>query len=506
MTRYESKTTFWDGTLAGTSIVTITGKLGSSGKPTVTKYRSEAAAKQVYDELVLARTKNSFTLVAAAPVVVTRCFTMADKFWEITLEGATIVTRSGKLGSPGQTKRAELASKPDALAKYNQAIGEKTGKGYVERGSGESIDARNPALEQAIASDPYDATAYSVLGDWLQDQGDPRGELIALQLAKQYLPALELVEQHAAALLGPLAEHVKCYDGLYHKPALDAFTWKLGFIHAARMSYNQYWNSEFKGDLAQVLELLLRHPSGRFLTELTLMYNDDPADGDLQSLIDVLAKLAPPTLRKIVIGDAVDQISWYRVGNLSRLWKAAPALSVFEVEAGSFTLGKIDLPRLRRAVFRTGGLSAESGTAIATARWPKLEYLDLYFGDEDYGGECSVEHVQPLLDRTDLKSLRHLGLTNAMFADDLCAALPGARILKQLRELDLSGGLMTDHGARTLAANRSAFAHLERLDVSDNYLSKAAIKALKGIAKKVVTEGQKDDEGDPEMRWVSVGE
>ena len=41
---------------------------------------------------------------------------------------------------------------------------------------------RRAALEAAIEDDPYDPRGYAVLGDYLQEIGDPRGELIALQL------------------------------------------------------------------------------------------------------------------------------------------------------------------------------------------------------------------------------------------------------------------------------------------------------------------------------------
>lgn len=45
----------------------------------------------------------------------------------------------------------------------------------------------NPALESAILANPglkeENADAYMVYADWLQGQGEPRGELIALQAA-----------------------------------------------------------------------------------------------------------------------------------------------------------------------------------------------------------------------------------------------------------------------------------------------------------------------------------
>jgi hypothetical protein len=345
-----------------------------------------------------------------------------------------------------------------------------------------------------------------VLGDWLQEQGDPRGQLIALQLAGKHREALAMIDEQKAFLLGPLAEHAVCYDHLYHDPAPDAFEWSFGFIHAARISYMQPWVEAFEGEIADVLEMLLRHPSGRFLAKLTLMYNNHTADHDLQPVIDVLVRLPPPTLRELVIGDKVDQISWYQVGDLGKLWSKVPGLERLDIEAGQFDLGKLDLPALRHAVFETGGLSRESGRAIAAAKWPKIERLDVFYGDNDYGGECNIEQVKPLLARTDMPALRHLAVCDAVFADQICAALPNAKLLPQLKTLDLSKGIMTDDGAKILAANKSAFVHLDVLDVSDNYLTKAGIAALRGVAKKVIAIDQKDDDGDPEFRYVTVGE
>jgi len=479
MHRYESPSMFFEIALAGRTVKTVLGKRGKPGKSKVRTYATEEAAKAAHDHELTAKTKNSYELVPAKLVTSTRTFERAGKSWELTLDDPS----------------------PEALAAYNKKLADKLRAGFVERGP------RNAELEQAIEADPYDATAYSVYADWLQGQGDPRGELIALQLAGKSIPAVDYITEHASVLLGPLAAHVKCYDGLYYKPAPDAFIWKHGFIHRARMSFNQYWEDAFKGDIAQVLETLLRHPSGRFLAELTLMYNDDPSDDDLQSLIDVLAKLAPPSLRKIVIGDDVDQISWYQVGNLSKLWAAVPGLEVFEVEAGSFTLGKLELPALRRAIFTTGGLSQASGKAIAAASWPQLEQLEVCYGDDDYGGECTIKQVLPLLDRTDLPKLVRLGLKDAMFADEICAALPKSKLLRQLKHLDLSLGLLSDDGAKTIAAHRDAFAHLEVLDVSKNYLTPAGIRLLKGAARKIITADQKEIMADdPEFRYVSIGE
>ena len=475
MGRYEAARDFWSIDLTGRTLVTTTGrKTGTTGKTTAKSCKTEAAALLEYTKLIEAKTRSRYRLVRPQPSAATRRF--------------------------GKAEVALPATAPAEVAAYNKRVAGLVAKGHGEDGP------RNRALEEAIEQNPYDAAAYSVLADWLQAQGDPRGELIALQLAGKDRAARDLLSERTEYFLGPLAAHAECYDHLYYKPSPPAFLWRYGFIHGLRISNNKYFDDHYAGDIADVLELVLRHPSGRFVTEVTLMDNGGGSDVTLQSVIDRLAKLAPPTVRKLVIGDQVDQISWYRVGDLGKLWRALPHLEVLEIEAGEFTLGALELPELRRAVFKTGGLSKASARSIARANWPRIEHLDVYFGDSMYGGDCKLGDLAPLLARTDLPALRHLGLCAVELADDLCGALPRAAIVKQLRELDLSQGIMTDAGAEALAAHKAAFAHLAVLDLSDNYLSRSGVAAVTGLAKHVETGDQKDDEGDPEMRWVSVGE
>ncbi|MDQ3339472.1 MAG: TIGR02996 domain-containing protein [Myxococcota bacterium] len=79
--------------------------------------------------------------------------------------------------------------------------------------------ARGAALLAKIYEEPHDLDARAVYGDWLTEQGDPRGELIALQLARDLmsheldvsysqhpLPARErvLLRTHQSVWVGPL--------------------------------------------------------------------------------------------------------------------------------------------------------------------------------------------------------------------------------------------------------------------------------------------------------------
>lgn len=443
----------------------------------------------------------------------------SNKFWEIALSGASFTTTYGRIGTAGQTTRKEFASAAEAKRAHDTLIAEKLAKGYVLAGSAPPppvpVEPRNAKLEAPILADPYNVAAYRAYEAWLTREGALRGELMKLQLADEAKPgakpgkpskaAARLIADHAGYFLGPLAEHQKTRDGRDG----DAFTWRFGFIHAARLSHNQYEDEAFQGSLAEVLRALLDHPSGRFVAELAFGFNKDPNDGTLDDLIGVLAKRAPATLRKLHLGDFVypdeTEMSWYHVGHLGKLWKAVPRLASLIVQGGDFQLGTIDLPALTHAEFRTGGLSPASARAIARARWPRIERLEVWYGHPDYGATAKVADAMALLDRTDLKKLTSLGIKNTAFTDELCGEIGRGKLLGKLARLDLSMGTMTDEGARRLAAQQAALRHLAVLDVSANYLTRAGIATLKGVAKSVISAKQREID-DPEYRHPSVGE
>jgi uncharacterized protein (TIGR02996 family) len=369
------------------------------------------------------------------------------------------------------------------------------------------LEPRNEALEHAIAADPDDADAYSVFSDWLQQQGHPRGELIALQLGAESDPSLQAAADgylldHTPELLGPLLLHRQTHDGSDR----EAFRWRRGFIDHARLSYDE--NAVDRPvSVAEILGLLLAHPSGRLLASLDLGMNG-MNDESLDDVLAILIAQPPATLRALLLGDFTQEqsdISYFNIGDVAPLWPALSGLRKLVVHGGVFELGTIEHALLEHAEFKTGGLSAENAQAIATAQWPRLRHLDVWYGDPNYGGEATIDDVLPLLARADLPGLVHLGLMNAAFTDDICGALPGSALAPQLRELDLSLGTMSDDGAAVLARAAAAFPKLTRLDVSCNYVSVEAIATLRGAFAEVVTTEQRHAaHGDD--RYPSVGE
>ena len=54
------------------------------------------------------------------------------KFWEVEVDGSTLVVRFGKIGATGQTTRKDFADAEAAEAEAAKLIGQKVKKGYVE--------------------------------------------------------------------------------------------------------------------------------------------------------------------------------------------------------------------------------------------------------------------------------------------------------------------------------------------------------------------------------------
>lgn len=57
----------------------------------------------------------------------------SNKFWAISVTGASHTVQYGKVGTDGQTKTKTFDDPAAARAAADKLIAEKTGKGYVEK-------------------------------------------------------------------------------------------------------------------------------------------------------------------------------------------------------------------------------------------------------------------------------------------------------------------------------------------------------------------------------------
>ncbi|MGW9499259.1 STM4015 family protein [Streptomyces prasinus] len=127
---------------------------------------------------------------------------------------------------------------------------------------------------------------------------------------------------------------------------------------------------------------------------------------------------------------------------------------------------------LRTLRFESGGLPAEVTRNVAACDLPSLEYLELWLGDENYGCDTTLEDLRPLLDGERLPSLRHFGLQNSHFQDEIAAAVAQAPVVVRLESLRLSMGTLSDEGATALLSGQP-LTHLRFLDLRHHYLSDA---------------------------------
>ena len=313
----------------------------------------------------------------------------------------------------------------------------------------------------------------------------------------------KLLKTNAKAWLGVLPEHED----------LVTVSWANGFIDSATVTM------EYEGEphAKKMLSALLKLPTTRFLQSLVIgLYYDEEETYEVNysGAAKLLVANGPlPTLRSLFLGDFEypddTEISWAHVGNVAGLWPLYPNLDTLRIRGGDQKLGAIDLPKLKSFLLETGGLDPGALKSIVNAKWPNIERLVFWCGREDYGWKAKAKDLLPLLERTDLKKLTHLGIKNTEIGDDLPSLLVNSPMLAQLKELDLSMSTLGDPGAEMILKNVAKFSHLTALDLTDCYITDDVAARLKAALPAADVSGQRepDDWGDGEMhRYASVGE
>jgi uncharacterized protein (TIGR02996 family) len=382
--------------------------------------------------------------------------------------------------------------------------------------------ARNEALEAELAREPDITAPFLVHADWLQAQGDPRGELIAIQAGLADQPSVvqqEVERDHPPVGFGPL----RTWSGNALAVANDALlaTHRNHFLAPLLFKsrkqapsvewYCGYWRKlrfrvhyDLRTRARELLAQALAHPSARVLRELTVgSLFDDPG-------VDALPATLPPTLRLLYVGDFAfpdeTELSWSTVGDVSGLYPRAPQLETLILQGGMIELGdRVELPQLRHLELITAGLHGESLRAIAGSALPVLERLIVWTGTADQGGDVALDDLRQLIGAS-FPKLRHLAIKNCAYADELIPLLLASPLLDQLRVLDLSLGTLTADGVTALEQGRDRLAHLERLDVSWSLLDAPAVERVRRLAREVHTHDQRPDVIDDPERYPAVGE
>ncbi|MCA9605528.1 MAG: WGR domain-containing protein [Myxococcales bacterium] len=439
----------------------------------------------------------------------------SHKFWEIHVEGDSFTVRFGKHGTDGQTSSKTYPTADKAQLEAEKLIKSKTKKGYVEVAAADrpaptaQPTGGNPELEAPIHANPNDLEAWQVYGDWLGEQGDPRGELVNIDCAilggksDAALTARRdaLIAEHAASWLG------KDLGKVLHNDEVFEIEWKLGFAYAVRV--RKSWDAEDAPSPGQMIRLLLKSDASRFLHELSIGVTDLEGDVQFQDELNALTKSGKlPSLRRLVIGDFTYEeceISWSNIGDVGRIWPVLPNLEYVKVHGGSIGLGDIAHEKLTQLVVETGGLPGQAARQLSEARLPSLTSLEVWLGTENYGGSSSVKDLAGVLEGKGLPKLKHLGLQDADFQDDIVRALCTAPIVKQLETLDISMGILTSEGANAMVEHQDHFAHLTSINVDRSWIGDAAQEALRAAFGDKIQIGSQNDDAD-DYRYVAVGE
>ena len=142
--------------------------------------------------------------------------------------------------------------------------------------------------------------------------------------------------------------------------------------------------------------------------------------------------------------------------------------------------------------------------SLGTSKFPNLEYLELWLGTDEYGGNTTVDDLRPILLGEAFPNLKHLGLRNSDIADSLAAALADSLVVNKIETLDLSLGTLSDAGGFALLGLKSP--GLKRLNLHHHYMGSEIVKQLKTLPYNVDVSNPTEMDVDEDYRFVAVGE
>ncbi|MFE7190538.1 STM4015 family protein [Kitasatospora sp. NPDC057541] len=283
-------------------------------------------------------------------------------------------------------------------------------------------------------------------------------------------------------------------------PAADAAAWRLTVGYGSKAGFDDVWSAFLAAVDPAAVRALLIGP--------WWMRDYVPVGETLARIVADAERF--PALEALFIADVTSEdceISWLEMSDITPVLKAFPQLTDLVVRGGNgLVLHPVRHDRLTDLRFESGGLPDDVVRAVAASELPALERLELWLGVDEYGGDATIDDLAPFLAGTRLPSLRHLGLENSEFQDEIAAAVAHAPVVPQLESLSLAMGVLSDEGAAALLDGQP-LTHLKSLDLHHHYLTDAmqerVHQALPGVEVDL-SDAEEDDED--EWRYVAVAE
>src|SRR5262245_31678612 len=183
-------------------------------------------------------------------------------------------------------------------------------------------------------------------------------------------------------------------------------------------------------DFAELIDLFLAEHGGPELTALVIgAWDYEEMLESAASVVEPLvgAKDRMPNLAALYFGDITFEqceMSWIQHGDVSPLLPAFPKLEEFRIRGtSSLSFGTIRHPNIRSFSIESGGLHEGLLQEVWAAELPKLVHLELWLGDENYGGINTTEPLAPLLSGKLFPNLTYLGLRNSRIQDEVAKAV-----------------------------------------------------------------------------------
>ncbi len=510
---------FWEVVQTGAQLIVRWGRTGTTGQRRDLGFGSEDAALVEREKQIAKQEALGYVEVLVAAEAMTgsdqgvrwsQRFETANKFVELVLDQRVVQVRRGNRAADDDDDDLVQVAEHSSAAQAREVI-DRIVKGLAHDGfkvvregpppaEKKAKLASNPELEAQCRAAPDAEAPWAVYADWLIAHEDARGELAALRRNGKETEAESLYKAHRRTWLGGLVKSVRILG------------WRHGFPIAAGLTVDD------KGGLDKVAREFLALPFAQFIEALRFGLAGYSDQNDWRPTLEaVLASPRGPAIRELRFDDYTSEdseISWTPFGDFSGVWPRLAELRVLTIRSGAGgTLGAIELPELTKFVRESGGLSGAELAAISNARWPALEHLEIWTGAQGYGAEGTVDSLRRILDAKGLPALAHLGIVNCQFSDSLIPALAESKIVRQLRTLDLSKGVMAEQAASALVRNARTFAHLTSIDVSENLLTETELLELRAALPHVISRSQRDydrddnNDGDGEDdRYVAVGE
>jgi uncharacterized protein (TIGR02996 family) len=265
--------------------------------------------------------------------------------------------------------------------------------------------ASNPGIEALIDAAPDDERLYLVYADWLQLQGDPRGELIALQCAasRTEIPSTGLTQAMQKAVRLCELEIVATTDGLV--APRDLLGWRFGFVYHLLLRLPDGLTPVVRA----ALEALRGTGNARFVQRLSL----HSTATDFTEILEHLALLGwPGALREIdlngssvdlsAVGLAFPRLLRIRVLTQGAVFRAVfPSLRQLELAVNSTTWHVTPeqplFPELRRLSIRPLRKSAVEfcrNLPRLSAQLPKLEAVSVDTRQQEALGRAWQEDMR----------------------------------------------------------------------------------------------------------------